>query len=348
MRLIAKFFRWWIAALIGLLPRRVLRLFNPPQPVLLVEGEHGSEMHLLCGRRGRRLGPLEKLGRSARRRYSRLVRRSTLVVAIGVPEARVVQRTVALPLAAEQNLEKVLSYEIDRLTPFNADEIYYTAQITERGQNSGRLQVALTFTPRAPLSQLAERLADLGLPVQRVSALRPDGSLHPANLMSEQVRPYWSAGRVLAATLCILAVGLLGAWWWVELRERERQITYLQQELALVRQTAIGQAGSAEPETDVHAIAAFKHRAEAVMQVKVLNAVSRLLPDDTSINRLEIRDDRLELSGSSASATTLIGLFTDHPGFRDPAFDAPITRTETDDRARFQISVTLVAGGFLR
>jgi len=70
-----------------------------------------------------------------------------------IPAERVLTRTLSLPAAAEDNLRQVLSFEMDRQTPFKADQIYFDSRVLGRDASGRNLQVELVLLPRAQLDQ---------------------------------------------------------------------------------------------------------------------------------------------------------------------------------------------------
>jgi hypothetical protein len=45
---------------------------------------------------------------------------------------KVLRQIITLPLAAEENLQQTLRFEIDRYTPFRADQVYFDYRIKAR------------------------------------------------------------------------------------------------------------------------------------------------------------------------------------------------------------------------
>ena len=57
-------------------------------------------------------------------------------------------------------------------------------------------------------------------------------------------------------------------------------------------------------------------------------ATTRILPDDTYLTEMEVRQRKVTLSGRSAGAARLIGALAADAEFRNPGFSAPVTRLE--------------------
>ena len=85
--------------------------------------------------------------------------------------AHVLKKRVVLPAAAQGDLEDVLGFEIDRETPFNRDEVYWTYSVDRQDANPSQLAVELVFVPRVYIDKAlsaarAAGLAPIGIEVE--------------------------------------------------------------------------------------------------------------------------------------------------------------------------------------
>ena len=71
--------------------------------------------------------------------------------------------------------------------------------------------------------------------------------------------------------------------------------------------------------------------------------LTRLIPDDTWLEQLSRRGDRLHVVGYSENASSLIELFESSDLVEDVRFDAPVTVDSDKARQRFTIAATLVS-----
>ena len=78
-----------------------------------------------------------------------------------------------------------------------------------------------------------------------------------------------------------------------------------------------GSAGFIESERD-----------KAARPLSVLAAATRVLPDDTYLTEMELRQRKATLSGRSAGAARLFAALAAYGEFRNAAFSAPVTRLE--------------------
>ncbi len=65
-----------------------------------------------------------------------------------LPESVVLQTHVTMPLAAEANLRQALAYEMDRHTPFSAEEVFFGWHNLSRDREAGQFQFRVVrYTP---------------------------------------------------------------------------------------------------------------------------------------------------------------------------------------------------------
>jgi general secretion pathway protein L len=85
-------------------------------------------------------------------------------------------------------------------------------------------------------------------------------------------------------------------------------------------------------------IAALERRKyETPASVLVLEALSRLLPDHTYVTELRLAGNKLQISGITRDAPSLIPLIEQSQHFTRATFYAPTTRAPSDPGERFHI-----------
>ena len=82
-------------------------------------------------------------------------------VAISIPREKVVVRFIRLPLAAKENLRKVLEYEAPKYTPFEKDEVYFDYQILKEDRES--LHLIAVFVRKTELDTYLALLRRIGI-----------------------------------------------------------------------------------------------------------------------------------------------------------------------------------------
>ena len=229
-----------------------------------------------------------------------------------------------LPLAAERDAATALRYEMDSLTPFGAEDVFWHWTPTRRDRADGKLVLRLTVLPRVWVEPLLAKLAPLGVVPTALEAALPGGGtcripLGPAPRAGAAHRAAVVACAVLAAALA--ATPLVRQT--LALRAAEARVAALQPRVteaeALRRRI---QAGALGAEAIAHA------GARAGDALAALARLTERLPDDTFLTSLSLQQRHLSLEGQSAAATKLLAALAADPAVRNPAFAAPILRTE--------------------
>jgi general secretion pathway protein L len=330
--MIHEFFVWWFRQLAELLPQRLREsafstadglVVTPVEP--LAGGVEAVTIQLRRNGKATTIGQfnLQEVG------LPELPRTAGKTTVLCLSQADVLGKTITLPLAAERELDQALAFEMDRETPFNVEELYWNHRIAAADRQNGRLLVRLSLIPKASLDPLLNDLAQFGILPRRVEiADGPDTGFYlPLN--GDGARASHTLGRLLWPAAAVCAVLMLAA-----------VITpFVRQELTLAsldRKVAAGRAAAAEADSLRHEIdrlsgsAGFidSERDKAGRPLVILAAATRVLPDDTYLTEMELRQRKVTLSGRSAAAARLIGALAADGEFRNPAFAAPVTRLE--------------------
>jgi general secretion pathway protein L len=78
--------------------------------------------------------------------------------------------------------------------------------------------------------------------------------------------------------------------------------------------------------------------------IEILNELSRILPDNTWLQRLEMKNAKVTIQGISADASALIELIETSSLFRNTTFQSPIVQDPRSGRYRFQIVADVCRG----
>jgi general secretion pathway protein L len=330
--MVREFFTWWFGQLAELLPRELRKSVLDAGDALVItpigslsQGIEAVTADLRKNGKESTLGHFA-VGAVGLAELPRAAGRATV---LRLSEADVLAKNLSLPLAAERELDQVLAFEMDRETPFKPEELYWNYRITASDRQAGRLSVRLLVVPKASLDLLLTDLAAVGIQPRRVEIadgpdrgfyvpLNGDGShSHPASN-----RLLWPAA-VSCAVLAIAAVVTPFVRQEITIASLEREIN--------VSRAAAAEAESLRQEIDrLSGSAGFieSERDKAGRPLIVLAAATRILPDDTYLTEMELRQRKLTLSGRSAGAARLIGALAADGEFRNPGFSAPVTRLE--------------------
>ncbi|MEO1751949.1 PilN domain-containing protein [Thiofaba sp. EF100] len=277
------------------------------------------------------------------------VRRGTEAV-IRLPREQLLCRNLSLPLEAEPNLREVLGYEMDRQTPFRADQVYYDYQVLERRDGDRRLVVQMLVAPQASLAPLLHTLEGQGLVPSMITVAEqgaPYCDIAAINLLPASLRrrPAGVWGRVNGA-LALSALVLLALAAVLPLQRQQVVIEDLEGRLAALA-PQVQSAGTMRAAIDEmrEELALFvTQKRQSPVAIDVLEEVSRILPDDTWLVRLELHGRRLRLQGFTVEAPALIGLLEASPLLANVTFTSPVVRDPRYGRFQFSIEADVVGG----
>src|SRR5688572_485524 len=220
-----RFWRWWSGELLALVPERFTAMAGGGR-VPLVAFEDGAVTLLEPRVEGKERdsvqvdalepAPAMALVRAMLERAGESRGRARLALAPG--ESLV--RRVTMPAATEENLANVLGFEMDRLTPFRADDVYHDHRVIARDPAAGTITVLLGVARRDIVEARLARARALGVNVQGVAVReetpRAGASLDvlPRGERGEREKPrdtYLKQGLAVAAVLLLVAALTLPA-----------------------------------------------------------------------------------------------------------------------------------------
>jgi general secretion pathway protein L len=346
---LAAFLSWWLAELTGLVPRQLRRvarrdrnqvvLLLNQQETLVVEraGERARVIGSVAADRPDRAAQLGALLQRTRRRRQ--------PVTICLSGDLGLRKIVNLPLAARDDLDQLLRFEMDRLTPFRADEVHFAHRIVDTDLQDRRITVELVVAPRAMVDQALETARMVGVVPARLELVGAQGDApEPLDLLPH--RPADRARqRRLVRALMLLALLLTIVAVAIPLERQRSKLADLNDRIAASRAEA-EKSSVLREQLDLLTQTGYfllTEKARRPMATDVLAELTRLVPDEAYLSQLVLQESQVELYGSAATASDLIGLLDQSPLFRAPQFRSPVTQDVDDDEERFHLSVELAA-----
>jgi general secretion pathway protein L len=347
---VARFLRWWGGELAALAPERLRKLLIAQRACLILrKPAQALEMAYQDAEGLRPLAPLSLDAEGAQQREALLQASPFLAEAellLQLAPGQSLQKTFKLPLAAEENLRQVVGFEMDRLTPFKAEQVYFSVKVLERLPEAKQLRVDLALVPRPVLDELLDELALCGWRPSRVDVgAEPGGSGH--DLLPERFRAASSRlPRHLAFAAAAVAAVLAGAVLIEPIMVKGEIEEELRRELKAAAKTAKevdALRDTAEKQAHQAVFLLRKKRQEPAM-VDMLEELSRVIPDQTMLNGLQYRDRRVIMQGQSPAASSLIELLEASPYFKNTSFVSPVTKDVASGQERFQIACEVLNG----
>ncbi len=356
---IGGFFAWWFKELAGLVPARLRGALEGSAQAALFDLS-GPEIVLsrLSGRSWRELGRVDPQGLNEpaqARAFARLIKKAKLDqldVVLRLPASTALRKTLSLPLAAEENLRQVLTFEMDRHTPFSADEVYFDYRVRTRNAETGRMEVELVTVPRKVMDERCERAAAWGVVPDVVDIGGEDRGGEDAsegiNLLpaDDGVNGGRRVGG-LSLFLAAVAAALIAVAVYLPLEAQQREMQAFSAALTKAKAEA-GAAMDLRREIDrlvEESQFLVTRKQKSVKATEVLDELTRILPDGTWLRQFKIKDRELRISGFSQAASNLIGLIEQSAMFENARFTSPVTQDRREGLERFNIAADLAQGG---
>lgn len=346
-RLPTAFLQWWFDELRGLLPRS-LSTTSPSSKSGLILNLRGEDTVLIertaCHgeRELDRAGgdELKKSGLALASFGNRRYRKWPIIVRLGGDLG--LRKVVDLPLAARENLGQLLHFELDRLTPFKADDVCFAWRVLETDAENSRMQVELEMAPKAVVDRAMILVDKHGRKVDRVE-LEGGTDRQSLDLMPSSVGVKPSKGW-LRRLLPLIALGLGITAVMLPLNKQQRLLDQIEQDMAVVRAEAEESLAIREQLDGLAKKASFlaTTKNKRATMTEVLAELTRAIPDHSHIVQLQIQGTSIELNGLADKASDLIAILDQSPMLASPQFRSPVTRDPRSNKERFQISVDLI------
>ena len=316
-----------------------------PRVVRLVEDENGEFM--LGSDRA-----TDAQGEAVRITHGRITAPGSLALLAGShvelmlrPE-RFLFQPLDLPDRAIEFLDGIVRAQIDRVTPWSAAEAAFGFS-KPAAPVDGRITESVATAPRDVVTPYVEAIAGLGAQSIAVFTTLPDveAEATPIKVLEHEVRGAIEVGRVrrvlamtfmgamIAAGLAVAAFGIIDAV--VAARQNE-----LAGQIGLARAAAVASRDAASGSLTAVRTTLAQRKQTGSSSVLVLDALSKVLPDDTYVSELRIEGDKLRLTGVTRDAPSLIGLI-EQSGFTQASFFAPTTRSPSQPGERFHIEAII-------
>lgn len=342
-----RFWRWWSGELTALAPPWLRRSVASADAALLIE----FAQQVIVMRRWWQGALTEqgRLGLKPAEPDANALAFQTLFATLHKPGERValclsgaqcLSKQIDLPLAASENLEQVLGFEMDRHTPFKAEQVYF--DFRETGRDDQRLTLKLVFAPRQAVDGLLQTLTGWGAPISAVYVSETaTASGEPLDLMPKQRRTIapskqrWVIRLLLPLTAVLAVVAIAVPIW----QKRDAVVTLM---------PIVGRARIQANETEALRSAQEKLAAEYIFMldkkrdsptvVALIDELSSVLPDDTWVHQFSLKGKELQIQGETASSSKLISLIENSKLLHNANFRAPLTKGFKPNSERYHLA----------
>ncbi|MDF4005244.1 fimbrial assembly protein [Luteibacter sp. PPL552] len=259
-------------------------------------------------------------------------------VALVLPPGRVLRRRLVLPLAARDNLRQVVGFDLDRQTPFRAEEIHFGVRDLGEVAPEGRFVAELAATPRQALDAQLDELAGLRVTPDRVDVRDGQGlagvDLLPPARAPRRVDRRARLNAALVAVIVLLSFGAMAGW----LHNRNAALDAMRAEVDSLRTDAQRVKALRQRLTESAGASGFlaRRKAESPTILPMLAELTARLPDDTWLERFTVNaSGQIGFQGQSPQAARLIDALKGAVYIGEPSFQGTIQSDPTSGKERF-------------
>lgn len=346
------FLRWWGRELSFLVPTKIRQFFHAPRVAIIVHPKDEqfelsyeiNGVHKVLATVARDISKAE----AVKNLVLKDERFKNAIFVLRLTENEALAKTVNLPLAAQANIAQVVSYELDRYSPFKADQVYFATHLERIDTEALQIAVQLLLVPRKMLETLYNDCKNLGITPHYVDVeIYPNNlqQLHSAyNLLPSHLQPKVknTSRRIIVGLLTlavILSITTLALPVWLEyqaVEELQTKISKIDKEVKAVKSLQ-AEMDTLREETQL----LINEKTVMPPVVAILNEISALMKDDSWLSYLQYSDSHLQLQGESQAASNLLADLEASDYFANVSFASPVTQDKASGMERFQITAEI-------
>jgi general secretion pathway protein L len=257
-----------------------------------------------------------------------------------LPPSRVLRRRLNLPAVARDKLQPMLVFELDRQTPFRADQVYFDARILPHAPNARQLPVELALVQREAVAAVLASLGPLAGQIDAIDVADGDTRLGCNFMPAERRRERDARGTWIGLGLAAGSVLFMALAMGAVVDNRRAAVEQLQADVDRQRSAARGvtQLRTALDEAVQAANFLAVQKSTQPSMLELLAQLTDALPDDTYVERLSIAGENLNMTGQSSRAAQLIERLQQLPNLRNPALAGSIQPDPRTGKDRFTIT----------
>lgn len=336
----AEFYRWWASQLGDLIPSGLRRMLDGHRSTLCLSA-NSSTISAAASPQAADSVELPSDGTPLSSAAHKSLPKNPQRVQLTVQPGDYLLRRFTLPSAVHSNLSQAVGYQLPQQTPFSADQVMYACGEDKTRSTTDVVGVWLVAVPHR---RVAGALQSLGLPApSNPVTLDSTPNANEALTLSWRIQEHAGSAQrwlpIAGLGLIVLFGGVLA----LHLHNRQSAEQALEDELADVRMRAaqVGRLRDNIERTRTSAAWLQQYRQSAPSSLALLNTLSKQLDDRTWLQRFELHDQEISLSGISPSPVELIEMLEATPLLRNVRFDAAITQNRNEEGNRFNISARI-------
>lgn len=334
------FFSWWGKGLYLGLPGPLRQLFRAEKPRLSLQVMSDDRLNVGWRADGKQKNRGEyHLGSDAfdfQRVVKKCARRKKHLLELMLDNKQTLHLQHTFPEAAQDNIQQVVSYQLDRLTPFTADNAYFDAQVARHDKVKKEVVADIYVTPKAVVDKIFSRLKAVGVPdVDVVSTMNGAVNLRKGRLAGAAVNTTAAWSKIPLYFFLLALIASLVA----PIVYKQRRVDQITTATHQLKRDAAEQLEIRDKLLAAEEALAFleERRRTSPVALDIVERLSAEIPKHTWLERLELEGRQIHIRGESHRALTLIDTLEESPNFSRVSFKSPVTRSKENGKDKFYI-----------
>ncbi|MAM71837.1 MAG: hypothetical protein CMP91_11925 [Gammaproteobacteria bacterium] len=259
---------------------------------------------------------------------------------VAIPYSDFLVKTLSIPKGANDKLESIVRFELERVTPFNLEQIYYDFFVADENANKANIFITAFLVTSQKYQDLVELCIKNKI---AVSCIDDEMNILPINItsskknhvQSDYLLPF-SFNYTFVFLIC-LSILLLAP-----LLKYDGLIQELETEIANNRSEALSLRESMLSFNNQNSRGAVldNYRINYLSPLNLLENLSQSLPQDTWLRTFSTSPQFIQIQGESPSAAQTLALIERSPYLENAEFSSPVSNVASSDKEEFHIIAT--------
>lgn len=264
-------------------------------------------------------------------------------VRLNLSNEMILRRELVLPRSAESRLRQIVGLDLDRQTPFTANNAAFDVVVRDRDKGAGRIRVELAVVKHETIELALSTCRQLSVYPESIGVGNSTQQIAGFNFLSalpgEKIMRSWRRSRHLPAlVICLLFLLNIG----LAFGRLNTRLEHLSAELTSARNAAQAtvklRSQLARSQSQARLLSEARGQANPL---DILQELTHIFPDEVWLFQLETHDTSVQIAGLAPSAANLIERLDKSDRFTNPKFTASVTRSDKPGQDRFEIGFDL-------
>ena len=264
-----------------------------------------------------------------------------------LPNNKVLVRKVALPIAAKENLDEVIGFELDKYVPFKADQVQLSYKINNEIENTEKIMLDLAVVPKEQISAITNLCDEKSIAINGIDidvSKNNSPKILGVNLLPRNKRKAKDYTNIKVNVVLVVVLSALVYFvMHTSLANKQMKIQTLTEQNSDLQKLARNSKLLKKELKEVIVSSKFlqNKKNETVSLVTLISDLTQKLPDHTYVTRLRVTDMTLEVGGQSANANSLIPKLDESVNWFSPQFSGGVRPDPRTGKEIFTIKADL-------